>query len=156
MEKHAHPPRVVYCAIYSTFLDSQSFEFEICILQALNMPLIRCTNVFFQGRLSQHITSPSEKTRDRVLAWELKTLSMEKHAHPPRVVYSLYTQNLIDSQSFEFEICILQALNMPLYVAPTYFSKGGYPVTPLICCKNVFFQGRLSHQIRIRIRIVYW
>ena len=33
-------------------LDSQSFEFEICILQALNMPLIRCTNIFFQGRLS--------------------------------------------------------------------------------------------------------
>ena len=44
-------------------LDSQSFEFEICILQALNMPLIRCTNVFFQGRLSRHTTSPSEKTR---------------------------------------------------------------------------------------------
>ena len=41
----------------------RSFEFEICILQALNMPLIRCTNVFFQGRLSRHITSPSEKTR---------------------------------------------------------------------------------------------
>ena len=33
---------------------SQRFEFEICILQALNMPLIRCTNVFFQGRLSRH------------------------------------------------------------------------------------------------------
>ena len=62
VEKHDHPPRVVYCAIYST-LDSQSFEFEICILQALNMPLIRCTNIFFQGRLSGHITSPSEKTR---------------------------------------------------------------------------------------------
>ena len=56
-------PLVVYCAIYSTFLDSQSFEFEICILQALNMPLIRCTIVFFQGRLSRHTTSPSEKTR---------------------------------------------------------------------------------------------
>ena len=42
-------------------LDSQSFEFEICILQALNMTLIRCTNVFFQGRLSRHITSPSER-----------------------------------------------------------------------------------------------
>ena len=37
------------------------FVFEICILQALNMPLIRCTNVFFQGRLSRHITSPSKK-----------------------------------------------------------------------------------------------
>ena len=43
-------------------LDSQSLEFEICILQALNMPLIRCT-FFFQERLSRHITFPSEKTR---------------------------------------------------------------------------------------------
>ena len=37
--------------------------YSIHILQALNLPLIRCTNVFFQGRLSRHITSPSEKTR---------------------------------------------------------------------------------------------
>ena len=27
---------------------------------------------------------------------------------------ALYTQHLLDSQSFELEICILQALNMPL------------------------------------------
>ena len=53
-----------FTALYTQhLLDSQRFEFEICILQALNMPLIRCTNVFFQGRLSRHITSPSEKTR---------------------------------------------------------------------------------------------
>ena len=53
-----------FTALYTEhLLDSQSFEFEIYILQALNMPLIRCTNVFFQGRLSRHIASPSEKTR---------------------------------------------------------------------------------------------
>ena len=54
-----------FTALYTQhLLDSQSFEFEICILQALNMPLIRCTNVYvFQGRLSRHTTSPSEKTR---------------------------------------------------------------------------------------------
>ena len=96
-------------------LDSQSFEFEICILQALNMPLIRCTNVFFQGRLSHHIACPSEKTRPEswpgdymgkaTPVWQLslshrchqnvtysrakpqQTPSVEKHAHPPRVVY---------------------------------------------------------------------
>ena len=45
-----------FTALYTQhLLDSQSFEFEICILQALNMPLIRYTNVFFQGRLSRHI-----------------------------------------------------------------------------------------------------
>ena len=53
-----------FTALYTQHkLDSQSFEFEICILQALNMPLIRSTNVFFQGSLSRHITSPSEKIR---------------------------------------------------------------------------------------------
>ena len=47
VKKHAHPPRVVYCAIYPTL--NRFTEFEICILQALNMPLIRCTNVFSKG-----------------------------------------------------------------------------------------------------------
>ena len=55
-------------------LDSHSFEFEICISQALNMPLIRCTNVFFQGRLSRHITSPSEKTRPE--SWPEENMGM--------------------------------------------------------------------------------
>ena len=53
-----------FTALYTQhfLLDSQSFEFEICIiLQALNMPLICYINIFFQGRLSRHITSPSEK-----------------------------------------------------------------------------------------------
>ena len=53
-----------FTALFSQqLLDSQSLESPICILQALNMPLIRCTNVFFQGWLSRHITFPSEKTR---------------------------------------------------------------------------------------------
>ena len=43
VEKHAHPPRVVYCAIYPTLTRFTKFR----VLQALNMPLIRCTNVFF-------------------------------------------------------------------------------------------------------------
>ena len=44
-------------------LDSQRFEFKICIFLAFQMPLIRCNNLFYQGRLSRHIASPSEKTR---------------------------------------------------------------------------------------------
>ena len=45
-----------FTALYSQhLLASQSFEFLICILQALNMPLILCTNVFYQERLSRHI-----------------------------------------------------------------------------------------------------
>ena len=45
-------------------LDSQSFEFEICILQALNMPLICCTNVFFLRKATpSQFIDPQESTR---------------------------------------------------------------------------------------------
>ena len=37
------------------------------------MPLIRCTNVFYQGRLSRHISSPLREVSPRVLAWGLPT-----------------------------------------------------------------------------------
>ena len=84
------------------------------------MPLICCTNVFFQGQLSRHITSHSEKTRPESWSgnymgkaapvWQLslshrchqmqrtaepkpqQTPSVEKHALPLRVVYcAIYT-----------------------------------------------------------------
>ena len=48
VEKHAHPPRVVYCAIYPTLT-----RFTVSSLKF----------AYFQGSLSRHITSPSEKTR---------------------------------------------------------------------------------------------
>ena len=145
-----------FTALYTQhLLDSQSFEFEICKLQALNMPLIRCTDVFFQGRLSRHITYP---LRDPHL-WEDSTvvpsLGMGKatpfwqlssshrcHQRKRTAVSShstaLYTQHLLDSQSFEFEICILQALIMPL-----------------IRCTDVFFQGRLSRHISYSRLLIY-
>ena len=158
---------VIYIYIYVTnsrakpqqhLLDSQSFEFEICILQALNVPLLRCTNVFFQGRLSRHITSPSEKTGPDLClgTTRVRQLRSGKCHYPTAAIkcneqpsqatanpvgekacsstkggllrYILNTYSI--SQSFEFEICILQALNMPL-----------------LRCTNVFFQGRLSRHI---------
>ena len=39
-----------FTALYTLhLLESQSFEFLICILLPANMPLIRCTNVFYKG-----------------------------------------------------------------------------------------------------------
>ena len=39
-----------FTALYiQHLLNSQSLEFEICILLPANMPLIRCTNVFYKG-----------------------------------------------------------------------------------------------------------
>ena len=61
----------------------------------------------------------------------LKFQSVEKHDPPLRVVSAPYSQHFLASQSLEFHICILLA-EMPLtYVAPTYSTKGGYPVTLL-------------------------
>ena len=55
VEKPAHPPRVVYCAIPNTYSIHKvsSLKF-ICILQALNMPLIRCTNVIPREAIPSH------------------------------------------------------------------------------------------------------
>ena len=42
-----------------------------------------------------------------------------------------YTQHLLNSQSFEFLICILLPANMPLIRCTNVFYKGDYPVTLL-------------------------
>ena len=86
---------------------------------------------YFQGRLSRHITSPSEKTRPEswpgdymgkaTPVWRLSSShQMQRaaelsHSKPRRwksmLIHqgwftALYTQHLLDSQSLEFEICI--------------------------------------------------
>ena len=44
-----------FTALYSQhLLTSQNFEFLICILLAPHMQQIRCTSVFYKGRISRH------------------------------------------------------------------------------------------------------
>ena len=51
-----------FTVLYSQhLLDSQSFEFLICILQPLNMPLIRCINVFYKGGYSVTLLPPPRR-----------------------------------------------------------------------------------------------
>ena len=104
-----------FTALYTQhLLDSQSLEFEICILLPANMPLIRCTNVFYKGdypvtllppprRLAPSLGlgttwvrqlrsgschHPTAATKCNVQPSQAtETPSVEKHAHPPRVVY---------------------------------------------------------------------
>ena len=146
-----------FTALYTQhLLDSQSFEFEICILQALNMPLIRCTNVFYKGGYPVTLLPPPRRLVPSLglgTTWVRQLLfgschypiaatkcigSRTKPQKPRRwksmLIHqgwftALYTQHLLDSQSFEFEICILQALNMPLIRCTNIFYKGGYPLT---------------------------
>ena len=114
VEKHAHPPRVVYCAIYLTLTLITKYEFLICILLTANMPLIRCTNVFYKGDYPVTLLSPPRRLAPSLVlgtTWvrqlrsgschyptaatkcnvqpsqATETPSVEKHAHPPRVVY---------------------------------------------------------------------
>ena len=139
-----------FTALYTLhLLDSQSFEFEICILLALQMPLIRCTNVFYQERLSRHITSPTEKPRPESWPGDY----MDKAVViipplPPNVTNNRAEQQLTPSVEktcpstkggllryihytySEFAICILLAVQMPL-----------------IRCTNVFYQERLPRHI---------
>ena len=66
VEKHAHPPRVVYCAVYST--------------------LTRFTKVRqLRSGSCHHPTTPTKCNEQPSQATE--TPSVERHAHPPRVVY---------------------------------------------------------------------
>ena len=99
------------------------------------MPLIRCTNVFYQGWLSRQITFPSEKTRPESWPWDYMgkatpvwqlsypTAATKCNVQPSQATANpvggkvcsstkggllRYSQHLLDSQSFEFDICILQ------------------------------------------------
>ena len=61
-----------FTALYTQHLhDSQSFEFEICILQALNISLIRCTNGIFPREAIPSHYFPFRVNSSRVLAWGL-------------------------------------------------------------------------------------
>ena len=131
VEKHAHPPRVVYCAIITKLIPS-------------NMPLIRCTNVFYKGDYPVTLLPPPRRLAPSLglgTTWVMQlrsgschhptaatkcneqpsrateTPSVEKHAHPPRVVYCAIITKLIPS-------------NMPLIRCTNVFYKGDYPVTP--------------------------
>ena len=152
VEKHAHPPRVDDKV-------SRITKFRVSNLHITSTPDAARTlhQHILQGRLFRHITSPSERRLVPSLClgttWVRQLLSgschyptaatkcneQPSHSKPCQwksmLIHqgwftALYSQHLLDSQSFEFLICILQALNMPL-----------------ICCTNVFFQGRLSHHI---------
>ena len=117
-----------------------------------------CTNVFFQGRLSRHITSPSEKTRPEswpgdymgkaTPVWQL-SLSHQCNSHSKSRRWksilihqgpwftALYTQHLLDSQRFEFEICILQALNKCKFLL--------YSLISIFSFINIMKENNLCH-----------
>ena len=125
MEKHAHPPRVVLLRFIPN-------TYSIHPVSSLKF-------AYFQGRLSRHITSPSEKTRPESWPrdymgkatpfWQLSsplppnvTIAELSHSKSRRwksmLIHqgwftALYTQHLLDSPSLEFEICIFPREAIP-------------------------------------------
>ena len=138
----------------------QSFEFLICILLPANMPLIRCTNVFYKGDYPVTLLPPPRRLAPSLglgTTWvrQLRSGSChhptaatkcnerpsQSHSKPRRwksmLIHqgwftALYTQHPPQPQSFEFLICILLPANMPLIRCTNVFYKGDYPVTMII------------------------
>ena len=124
-----------FTALYTQhLLDLQSFEFEICILQALNMPLI--PTYFSKGVYPVTLLPPPRRlvpslglgsTWARQLrsgSCHYPTAATKCNERPSRATANpvsgkacsstaLYTQHLLDSQSFEFEICIFPREAIP-------------------------------------------
>ena len=63
VEKHAHPTRVVYCAVYLTLTRFTKFRVWNLHITSTQYAADTLHQHIFQRRLSRHITSPSEKTR---------------------------------------------------------------------------------------------
>ena len=63
VEKHAHPPRVVYCAIYLTLTRITKFRVSNLHITTRKYTANTLHQRILQGRLFRYITSPSVKTR---------------------------------------------------------------------------------------------
>ena len=80
-----------FTALYTQhLLESQSFEFLIFILLPANMPLIRCTNVFYKGDYPVTLLPPPRRlvpSLGRVLSLGLGTTWVRQlrsgSCHPP-------------------------------------------------------------------------
>ena len=141
VEKHAHPPMVVYCAIYLTLTLITKFRVSNFILLPANMPLIRCTNLFYKGDYPVTLLPPPRRLAPSLglgTTWvrqlrsgschyptaatkcneqpnqATETPTVEKHAHPPMVVYCAIYLTLTLITKFRVSNFILLPANMPL------------------------------------------
>ena len=87
-----------FTALYTLHLhDSQCFEYEICILQTLNMPLIRCTNAFFQEatlmKNSRVWLSAKHLKQKNILYFDTKTKPLKLTYQSPALLRSVQDLN---------------------------------------------------------------
>ena len=95
-EKHAHPPRVVYCAIYPTLtrftvssLHISKGGYPITLLPPPTLiPSLALGTTWVRQPRSGSCYHPTAATKcNKQPSQATVTPSVEKHAHPPRVVY---------------------------------------------------------------------
>ena len=128
VKKHAHPPRVVYCAIYPTLtrftksrvsnLHISKGGYPVTLLPPLGRlaPSLGLGTTWVRRPRSGGCHHPTAATKCNVQSsLAPKTPSVEKHAHPPRVVYCAIYPTLTRFTKSR--------------VSNLHISKGGYPVT---------------------------
>ena len=140
MQKHAHPPRVVYCAIYTTL--TRFTKFRVSNLYITVTP--DAANTLHQ-RIPPRKAIPSHFPSEKTLPGNYigKARCHYPTAAAPNVMCSRdqATANPADGKACSptkgglgrstlhtyplFLICIL----LVRYIAPTYSTKGGYHVT---------------------------
>ena len=152
VEKHAHPPRVVYCAIYPTLTCLTKFRVSnlhitstpdaanTCTLHQRILPREAIPSHYFPlgNYMGKAWETPVWQLSSSHRCHQMQRTAEPNHSKPRRWksmlthqvwFTALFTQRLLALQSFEFLICILLALQMPLIH---------------VRCTNVFYQGRLS------------
>ena len=89
VEKHAHPPRVVYCAIYLTLTLITKFRVSNLLpLPRRLVPSLGLGTTWVRQLRSGSCHHPTAATKcNERPSQATETPSVEKHAHPPRVVY---------------------------------------------------------------------
>ena len=97
---------------------------------------------YFQGRLSRHITSPSETSLGLGTTWVRQPRSGSCH-YPTAATKCNEQPSQATANPVGGKACsstkgglLRYILNTALYTAPTYFSKRGYPVT-FVLLKNL-------------------
>ena len=104
VEKHAHPPRVVYCATYSTLTRFTKFRVGNLHTSKGGYP------VTFGVSSAENVTNSRAKPQ-KPRRWKSMLIHQGWFT-------ALHTQHLLDSQSFELEICIFPREAIPSHYFP--------------------------------------
>ena len=144
-----------FIALYTQhLLDSQSLEFLICILLPANMPLIRCTNVFYKGDYPVTLLPPPRRLAPSLglgTTWVRQLRSGSCH-HPAAATKCNERPRQSHRNPVGGKACSSTkgGLLRYIYVAPTYSTR---ETIPLQCDEKtkrhvITLRAKLKHQYK--------